>query len=165
MNSVFRFKVGRVIEIAHEGKGFGYLVASFKRPRFGTFFSLVVKTYSSSLADEDLEELTRAPHTIVWMNTHRLFHREGPVEFRRRRDLASFVPSTIKSWFGPETGPITLEEADGSTSYMPVTLPFPELELEMERRGYVHSVLWLPASITEFLFEGRPLRWSTHKKY
>jgi len=152
-----------VVEIAHEEKGFGYLVASFQRPRFGSFFSLVTKTYSASIADEDLEELSGAPQITVSLNTYRLFGRDGPVEIRRRIDLASFVPQKPKFWFGPETGPLTLEEADGRISYMQVTLPFPEMELEMEHRGYVHSVLWLPASISEFLFEGRPLRWSVHK--
>jgi hypothetical protein len=164
-NKIFRFKVGRVVEVAHESKGFGYLVASFQRPRFGSFFSLITKTYSVPIADEDLEELVHAPQTTISLNTYRLFGRDGPVEFRGRRDLASFVPSKAKFWFGPEVGPLTLEEADGSISYQRVSSSFQEVEIEMERRGYVHSVLWLPASVAEFLFDGRPLRWSAHKKY
>lgn len=163
--SVFRFKAGRVIEIAHDRKGFGYLIAAFHRPRKGKYFRLVTKVYQEPVAEDELDSLQQAPHTTVWLNSYRLLGRDGPAKFRLRERVVSFPLPNSRFWFGPEDGPITLTEEDGNYSYENVNVPLEQLELEMERRGYVEEVLWLPKSIVDFLFEGRPLRWSAHKKY
>jgi hypothetical protein len=163
--TVFRFKPGRVVEIAHDTKGFGYLIAAFHRPRTGKFFSLIKQTYETPIADENLAALSSAPQIVVWLNTYQLLGRKGEAEFRRRGTLESFEPPNPKFWFGSDGPIITLKEVDRSVSNEKVALPLKLLELEMERRGYVHEVRWLPISIVEFLFESRPLRWSAHKKY
>ena len=163
--SVFRFKAGRVIEIAHDSQGFGYLIAAFHRPREGNYFRLVPKVYPEPLADAELGTLERAPHTTVWLNCYRLLGRDGSAVFRLREHIVSFSMPDSRFWFGSDDGPITLAEEAGSCACEDVTLPLEKLEQQMERRGYIQKVLWLPTSLTEYLFEGRALRWSAHKKY
>ena len=170
----FRFKPGRVVEIEHTSGRFGYLIAHFRKPRFGQYFTLVTETFGAAIRDDQIAQLLDSPRTTVWLNTYNLLSTIGPFTLRHKGDLPGYSPQEPAFWGGLDlnTAPsptkkttIWIEQPDGTTEKRSGLHSEREWEEEMERAGIISSVLWLPKSIGEFLFEGRPLRWSAHKRY
>ena len=162
---IFRFRPGRVIEIEHTSGRFGYLIAHFKKPREGTFFALVTRTFDSPLHENHLKLLLNEPKTTVWLNTYKLLGTKDSLTFRIKGILPEYVGSQPVFWFGEVEHFLTIKHPDGTQETRTTTLSEREWEEEMERQGIIHSVLWLPRCIGDFLFNGVPLRWTAHKKF
>lgn len=161
----FRFKVGRVVEIAHTSGQAGYLIAHFKKPRRGDFFTLITRVFDAPLPDDRLNDLCSEPSTTVWLNTYQLLAPKGVVTFRHRGDLLNYSAPIPAFWFGQPECFVTIEEPNGNTRTISSPLSEVDFEREMELQGVIHSVLWLPVSIGDYLFSGIPLRWSAHKTF
>jgi hypothetical protein len=165
----FRFKAGRVIEIEHESGRFGYLIAHFSKPRYGNFFSLVTRTYNSSINADDLQKLLDEPKTTVWLNSYKLLTTEGAITLRHKGDLPSYPVPEPATWGGGGAVEhfkfITIWYPDGTEEVRRGSYSLTEWEDRMEQEGIFQAVLWLPKSIGAFLFDGVPLRWSAYKEY
>lgn len=173
----FRFRVGRVVEIEHESGRFGYLVGRYRKPRYGSFFTLITRTYDTAVAEPLLYQLQDAPNTTVRLNTYNLLSTIGPFIFRHKGDLPDYSAPELPTWGGdaivdyrnsprpPNGTAVTVWHPDGTEERRRGQFSLREWEEQMEREGIILSTLWLPKSIGEFLFDGRPLRWSVHKKY
>jgi hypothetical protein len=161
----FRFKTGRVIEVEHLSGSVGYLIAHFHRPRYGSFFTLVTRAFESPLPDDRIHTVRFLPKTTVWLNTYQLLTSKGDFTFRHRCDLPDYSGPEPSFWTGMVEYSITIQHPDGSEEHRKTSLSEADWEVEMERKGIIHKVLWLPKDIGMFLFDGVPLRWTAHKKY
>jgi len=161
----FRFKPGRVIELSHTSGRFGYLIAHFKVPRYGSFFTLITRPFEQQLSASELANRQGIPATTVWLNTYHLLATRGGTTFRHRCDLADYSAPKPAFWSGMVEYAVTIQHPNGSEETRRTNLSEREWEAQMEREGIIHKVLWLPKDIGAFLFDGVPLRWTTHKKY
>lgn len=161
----FRFKTGRVIEIEHSSGRSGYLIAHFHRPRYGSFFTLVTRTFESPLPNDRIHELLSCPATTTWLNTYQLLTSKGDLTFRHKSDLPNYSVPEPSFWTGMVEYSITIQRPDGTEERQKTNLSERDWEAEMERQGIIQKVLWLPKDIGAFLFDGVPLRWTTHKTY
>ena len=161
----FRFKIGRVVEIEHPSGRTGYLIAHFSRPRYGNFFTLITRTFPAPLPADRIHELQSCPATTVWLNTYQLLSTKEDFTICHKCDIPNYSAREPSFWLGMVEYFITIERPDGKEERRKTDLSERDWETEMERQGIIHKVLWLPKDIAAFLFDGVPLRWTSHKTY
>ena len=164
-NSRFRFKPGKVLEFQHSDCRCGYLIAHFKRAKYGNFFSLVKKTFASPLGEEALPLLLKESQQTTWLNTSNIVGVRDTFTVSQVGELSDFDAPVSTMWYGHPSFGVTIEYPNGVAEIAPSLPTDEEMEKKMEGKGIVQKIWWLPSSIAEYFFEGKPLRWSAHKKY